>query len=128
MQIGLGNIYFFFNKNFIKINLPTHVCLRRNYRLFFLITHWSYFKNNNLLYKLNVYKISANKYQVVHSWDLDEISVFETLFGKYLEYASLILRNYKKTKEDKNCQTYNFFYFKYALNLSDNSRITCSKT
>ena len=25
------NLFFFFNTNFIKQNLPTHVCLRRNY-------------------------------------------------------------------------------------------------
>ena len=47
----------------------------------------SYFKNNNLFYKLNVYKISAKEDQVVHSWDVGEISVSETSFGKYLEYV-----------------------------------------
>ena len=77
----------------MKIYLPTHVCLRRNY--------WSYFKNNDLLHKLNVCKISAKERQVVHSWNLDEISVSETLFGKYLEYVPLILRNYKKVKWTK---------------------------
>ena len=30
----IGKICFFFNTNFIKINLPTYLCLRRNYRLF----------------------------------------------------------------------------------------------
>ena len=46
-----------------------------------------------MFYNLNVYKISAKELQVVH-----EISVSETLFGKYLEYVPLILLNYKKQK------------------------------
>ena len=87
--------------NFVKINLPTHVCIRRNYQLFLVITHWSYFKNNNWFYKLNVYKVSAKEHQVVHSWDVDEILVCEILFGKYLKYVPLILKNYKKQKRTK---------------------------
>ena len=82
----------------MKMNLPTNVCLRRNYQLFLIITHWSHFKSNIFFYKLNVYNISAKKHQVVHSWDIDEISVSGTLIGKYLEYIPLTLRNYKKQK------------------------------
>ena len=81
--------------------MPTHVCLRRIYQLVLIITHWSYFKNNNLFDNLNVYKISAKEHQIVHSWDVDEIWVSETLFGKYLEYIPVILQNCKKQKTTK---------------------------
>ena len=108
----MAKFIFFFNRNFIEINLPRHVCLRRNYQLFLIIAHWSYFKNNNLFYNLNVYKISAKEHQVVHSWDVDEISVSETLFGKYLEYVPLILQNCKKQKRTKIVR----FTYSYILN------------
>ena len=106
------SLFFFFNTNFIEINLRRHVCFRRNYQLFLIIAHWSCFKKNNLFYNLNVYKISAKEHQVVHSWDVDEISVSETLFGKYLEYVPLILQNCKKQKRTKIVR----FTYSYILN------------
>ena len=50
---------------------------------------------------LNVYEIPAKEHQVVDSCAADEISVSEILFGKYLEYVPLILRNYKNVKRIK---------------------------
>ena len=50
---------------------------------------------------LNVYKISAKEHQVVDRCAADEISVSVILFGKYLEYVPLVLRNYKKVKRTK---------------------------
>ena len=47
---------------------------------FLIITHWSYFKYNDLLHMLNVYKIPATEHQVIDSWATDEISVWEILF------------------------------------------------
>ena len=47
---------------------------------FLIIRHWSYFKYNDLLHMLNVYKIPASEHQVVDSWAADEISVSEILF------------------------------------------------
>ena len=50
---------------------------------------------------MNVYKISAKEHQVVDRCAADEMSVSEILFGKYLEYVTLILRNYKKVRRTK---------------------------
>ena len=50
------------------------------------------------------------------------------MFWKYLENVSLILCNYKKSKEDKIFIVYNFFYFKCAINLNDNCRLICKRT
>ena len=47
---------------------------------FFITTHWSYFKYNDLSHMLNVYKITATEHQVDDSWAADEISVLEILF------------------------------------------------
>ena len=47
----------FLYPNSLKVNSPTHVCLRRNYYLLMITMHLSYFKYNNLLHMLNVYKI-----------------------------------------------------------------------
>ena len=63
--------------------------------------HWSSFKSNDLLHRLNVYKIPRKEHQVVDFWDTDEISALEILFWKYSEYASPILGNYKKLKRTK---------------------------
>ena len=93
--------FFLRNWNVIKVNLPTHICLTGNYLFFFVISHWSSFKGNDILHTLNVYKIPAKKHQVVDSCAADEISVSEILFGKYLEYVLLILHNYKKAKRTK---------------------------
>ena len=47
-------------------------------------------------------------HQVVDFWVTDEISASEIMFWKYLENVSLILCNYKKSKEDKIFIVYNF--------------------
>ena len=39
----------------IKVNLPTHVCLKRNCRLLFILKHWSYAKCKDVLHTLNIY-------------------------------------------------------------------------
>ena len=67
-------------------------------------------------------------HQVVDFWVTDEISASEIMFWKYLENVSLILCNYKKSKEDKIFIVYNFFYFKCAINLNDNCRLICKRT
>ena len=59
--------------------------------IFYVITNLSYFKCNEILHMLNVYKILAKDQQVVDSWAADEISVLEILFWKYLQYFPLIL-------------------------------------
>ena len=82
------SIFFFLYPISLKVNSPAFLCLRDNQHLF-LIMHWSYFKYNDILHTKNVYKIS------------NQISVSEILFWKYLEYVSLILRNYKKLKSTK---------------------------
>ena len=106
--------------------MPTHICLRRNYQLFLPLTPWSYPKCRNILHTLNVYEIAAKEHQVVDLWAADEISVLERLFLKYLEYVTLILRNYKKM--DKHFHIYKFIFFKCRIHLSDNSRIIFRKT
>ena len=70
----------------LKINSPIHVCLR--------VTHWSYFKYNNLLDALNVYKIPANEHQEIDSWAVDEISVSKMFFSKYLRSRGIIVTIY----------------------------------
>ena len=60
--------FFFKNQNFIKVNLPTHACLRRNCKLILIQTLWSYSKCEGLLHTLNVYKILAKKHEVVDHW------------------------------------------------------------
>ena len=92
---------FLLKSKWYKINSPTHVCLRRNYGLFSILTPWSYSKCNDILHAFNSYKISEKDHQVVDSWAAYEISVLEILFRKYLEYVPIILRNYKKLKRTK---------------------------
>ena len=66
---------------------PTHVCLKKNYGLFSVLTLWSYSKCNDILHLLNAYKSPAKDYQVVVSWVADEISILEISFSNYLEYV-----------------------------------------
>ena len=102
---------FFYYPNCLKIISPIHVCLRINYHLFLIITHWRYFKYNDLLHTLNVYKILEKEHQeIVRA--ADKISVSKELFSKYLEYVPPILWNYKKLKSKKIGK------FKISSNLS----------
>ena len=60
--------------------------------------HWNYFKCNELLHTLNVYKIPRKEHQVVDFWVADKILASEILFWKYSKYVPLIECNYKKLK------------------------------
>ena len=95
------NLLFYYNPNSIKVNLPTHICLRRNCQLCFILTHWSCSKCRDILHTLNVFRVPTKEHQVVDCWATDEILVLETLFCKCLEYATLILRKYKKVERTK---------------------------
>ena len=68
-----------------------------------ILAHCSWSKYKDILHTLNVYRILPKEDHAVDSWAADEISVSEILFWKNLEYVSLILRNCKKIKEEKNC-------------------------
>ena len=74
--------------------------LNLNYHLFLIITRWRYFKYNDLLDTLNVYKILEKEHQEIIGAP-DETSVSKMLFSKYLEYVPLKLWNYKKLKRKK---------------------------
>ena len=93
MTFNNGQNFFLRNPNVIKVNSLIHICLRRNYLFFFVLTHWNSFKSIDILHTLNVYKISPKEHQVVDSCATDEKSASDILFGKYLEYVPLILRN-----------------------------------
>ena len=75
--------------------------LEKNYQLLLTKAHWSYFKYNDLLHTLNVYKIPAKEHQVVDLWVADEMSASEILLWNYLEYVPLIFHIYKKLKRTK---------------------------
>ena len=68
---------------------------------FFTITNFRYFRFNDILRMLNLYKIIVKDQEALDSWAADEISVAETPFWKYLEYVPVILRNCKKIKRRK---------------------------
>ena len=70
--------------------MTKHVCLRKNHQLLLIKALWICFKYNDLLHKLNIYKIPAKEDQVLDLWVTDEISRSEML--KYLEYVSLNIR------------------------------------
>ena len=59
----------------IKVNLLTHACLRRNLKLFLILTLWRHSKCKDLLHMLNVCKSPAKEHQVVFRSATDEISV-----------------------------------------------------
>ena len=59
------------------MNLPKHACLKRNCKLFLMLTLWSYSKWKDVLHMLNVYKIPAKEHKVVDGWAADEISVLK---------------------------------------------------
>ena len=59
----------------MKVNFPTHVCLRRNWQLFLILTLWSYSKCKDILHTLNICKITAKDYKIVDRWAADEISL-----------------------------------------------------
>ena len=50
---------------------------------------------------MDVNKIPAKEHQVVDHGDVDQTSVSETLFSKYLENDPLILCHYKKLNRRK---------------------------
>ena len=77
---------------------------------------------------LNVYRIPAKEDQVVESSAADKISLLKTFFWKYLEDFHLILRDYKKLKSTEINRFTIYYFFKLAVNLSDNCRIICTKT
>ena len=68
---------------------------------FFTVTNLIYFRFNDILHMLNVYKIIVKDQEALDSWATDEISVAEISFWKYLEYVPVILRNCKKIKRRK---------------------------
>ena len=69
-------MYFFGKKtHFLKVILQTHARLTRNWKLFFILTLWSYSKSKDLLHTLNVYKIPPKEHKVVDWWPADELSV-----------------------------------------------------
>ena len=91
---------FLYYRNCLKVISRIHVCLRINYHLLLIITHWRYFKCSDLLNTLNVDKILEKEHQGSIR-TADKISVPKMLFSKYLEYVSLILWNYKNLKRKK---------------------------
>ena len=97
--------------------------LKEIINLFFIKSHWSYFSNNDLSLRLNIYKIIRKEHQIVFFTVTHEIATSETPLWKYLEHIPLVQDNYKKLK-----MIYNVFYFKCGINVNDNFRRTCKKT
>ena len=60
----------------MKVNFPTHVCLRRSWQLFLILTLWSYSKYKDILHTLNVYKIPVKDYKIVDRWTAGEVYCF----------------------------------------------------
>ena len=60
--------------NFLKVNLQIHACLRRNCKLFLIITVWKYSKFKDLLHTLDVDQIPAKEHKGVDRWAADEVS------------------------------------------------------
>ena len=95
------------------------------YHLFLIIAHWSYFKCIDLLHTSNVYKIPEKEQEIAA-----ELQMKYQFKNVVLEILITCLPNIiklQKTNERKNSQIQNFFYFKCAINLSDNFRIICRK-
>ena len=53
--------FFFLNPIFVRVNFPTHICLRKNWQSLLTLTHRSYSKYKGILHRLNVYKITETK-------------------------------------------------------------------
>ena len=51
---------------FIKVNLPTYMCGRRNWHFFLTLTHCSYSKCKDILQVLNLDKVPVKEHQVVN--------------------------------------------------------------
>ena len=77
----MQTLLFFKNPNFLIVNLETRTCLTRIWKLFLIVTLWSYWKCKDLLHTLNVYKIPAKEHKVVDRWAANEISVLWYCFG-----------------------------------------------
>ena len=75
---------YFISSVFLQMNYYFWLCIATG------LVHWSYFKNNDLLHTLKVYKIPRKEHQAVDFWVTDEIATSEILFWKYLEYFPLI--------------------------------------
>ena len=58
----LGKFFFLENPNFMKVNLPKHVRLRKSHWLLLIKLHWSCFKYNDLLHRLIVYQIPKKEH------------------------------------------------------------------
>ena len=75
----MQKLLYYYNPNFIIVNLPTHIRFRWNCKLFLTLTHSSYSKWKDILHTLKVYKISAKEHQGVNCSAAYEISVLEIL-------------------------------------------------
>ena len=96
----LSKIYFLEIPNFIKLNSPKIYALEE-IDYFFIKTLWIYFKYNGLLHTLSVCNIHRKKNQVLDFWVTNKIAF-------YLEYAPVILHNYKKLNMAKLLRSISF--------------------
>ena len=64
--------------------------LKESINLFLIKIDWSYFKYNDLLDTLNLYKTLRKEHQVVDFLVTDKTSALEILVWKYLKYVPLI--------------------------------------
>ena len=64
--------------------------LKEIINLFLIKIDWSYFKYNDLLDTLNLYKTLRKEHQAVHFLVTGKISALEILVWKYLKYVPLI--------------------------------------
>ena len=62
----MGQVHFFFNSNFVAVNLPTHICPAKSSQLFLMLTHGSSSKRKDIIKALNVYKIPAKEHLAVN--------------------------------------------------------------
>ena len=82
----------------ISIFFQTCMCQNKNSMPSLLITRWICLEKNISTDTLNIYNTSTKEHQEMHSWAQKWTSVLRTLLPNYSEYVSLILLNYKSTK------------------------------
>ena len=76
----------------IKVNLPTHVCLKRNCRLLFILKHWSYAKCKDVLHTLNIYIYYI--YYWIYIYIIMNIYIYTNIYIYYWIYIYIYYNEY----------------------------------
>ena len=112
--------------------MPTHISPRKNLQLFFILASWSYPKCKDILQRyiywrwmyMKFLQKTSGRWLLSGRWNIS----FVNMVVKIFRICPSNITKLQKTKEDRNCQIYNFFFFKCPTLLSVSRAIILKKT